>query len=149
MQNLIYCVVLPLVSSLSAASFASGKEYAFVLEKKWGKGERNWRLHGGFSVSASLLSCGHGVTRGTPVQTKDDFFSFRCYHKFLPSFLLFKSFCYIFFLSYQFIAKCYVVKAHAVKRWKLNMQPHNVCEGKVGAFQDLCSAVTVALNWFS
>ena len=34
MQNLIYCVVLLLVSSLSAASLASSKEYAFVLEKK-------------------------------------------------------------------------------------------------------------------
>lgn len=28
-----------MVSPLSAVGFASGKEYAFVLEKKWRKGE--------------------------------------------------------------------------------------------------------------
>jgi len=54
MLNLIYCVVLPLVSSLSAAGFASGKENAFMSEKKW-KEERNSVLHVSQVLRSTIL----------------------------------------------------------------------------------------------
>lgn len=55
MQNLIYCVVLPLVSSLSAAGFASGKESTFIYEKGNKKGKETQGCMGAKCLPSTML----------------------------------------------------------------------------------------------